>query len=121
MHPRTIEEIAKDYYIGLDQAFKVGKINPAKFHFADDIRIIGPMENIEGKSQVLKMFDEKFVPMVDKQIQHHQFCDRSSVCTILDCITKKPHVTIPAAEWLKIKNGVIYEIKLFYDSAKWTI
>ncbi len=117
---RTVEEIAKDYYIGLDQAFKVGKINPVKFHFADDIRIIGPMEQIEGKPQALKMLDEKFVPMVDKLIHNHQFYDRSSVCTLLDCVTKKPHITIPAAEWLKIKNGLIYEIHLFYDSAKWS-
>lgn len=117
---RTVEEIAKDYYISLEQAFKVGKINPVKFHFADDIRIMGPNELVEGKSQVLKMYDEKFVPMMDKFVHNHQFFDRSSVCTILDCITKKPHITIPTVEWLKIKNGLIYEIHLFYDSKKWS-
>jgi hypothetical protein len=120
MSPRSPEEIVKDYYSCLQQACQTGVLNPAKLHFADDIIIVDPKKRYEGKPTVIKMYQDFLLPNVQRIVIQQQFTDKSSVCTIIDCITKNPHETISTVEWHKVKNGVIYEIHLFYDTEKWS-
>lgn len=119
MAPRTVEEIVGDYFTVMQQACMTRKINPAKLHFSGDIVIVGPHKRTEGKTNVLKMYEQILVPNMHKIVIHHQFFDKSSSCTIFDVISMGPHETIPTAAWHKVKNGEIYEIQVFYDSAKW--
>jgi hypothetical protein len=118
MSPRSIEEIVADFYTCIQQACQTGTLNPAKLHFSDDIVFEGPNGRVEGKSQVLKMIQEVVSNLSKISIQR-QFFDKGASCTIFEAAIKNPHALIPAAEWLNVKNGVIYEIRAFYDSAKW--
>jgi len=118
MH-RTIEELVKDYYNEMQQAFKTGHINLNKLHFAENILVLGPNEKHEGKKNVEKMYNEMLLPYMTRfEILHHYF-DHNSACTILDCVTKTPAGVVPTVEWMKFKDGKIYEIQLYYDGAKW--
>jgi len=116
---RTTEEIVKDYFKDLQQAFTSGKIHPIRLHLAEDIVITTPHTRIEGKANVLKNFEERLLPFVDKMNITKQYFDRSSACTIYDYVTKKPHITLPTVSWQKVKDGVIYEMHIFFDTAAW--
>jgi hypothetical protein len=118
MSPRSAEEIVADYYTGLEEAILTGKLNPHRMHFADDIIIHGAEGRIEGKAAAMKLLEEKLIPAFTKISIKHKFVDKSSVCTIVDCHAKHNHQIIPAADWHKVKNGVIYEMYVFSDSAK---
>lgn len=119
MSPRSTEEIVSDYFTTVQHAYDTGKLNPLKLHLADDIVVVTPSARAEGKTQVLKTFEETMIPTVEKIVIHKQFTDRSSACTIYDIITKNPHLTIPTVAWQKVRNGQIYEMHIFLDSALW--
>jgi hypothetical protein len=119
MSPRSTEEIVNDYFTTLQNAYASGKLNPNKLHLAEDIVVFTPNGRAEGKTLVLKAYEEMLIPNIQKLVIHKQFSDRSSVCTIYDYVTKSPHLTIPAAAWYKVKDGLIYEMHIFFDPALW--
>jgi hypothetical protein len=119
MSPRSPEEIVQDYYTSLQDACLVSRLNPAKLHFSDDIVLIGPNFRVEGKPFVIRSLEEQLIPRIEKLSIQRQFSDKNSVCTIFDCVTRGPQEKIPTVAWHKVKNGVIYEIQIFYDTAKW--
>jgi hypothetical protein len=114
---RSVEEIVKDYYTDIQEAFKTGKLNLNKLHLSEDVMFLGPGERFEGKQAVEKMLLE-FIPRIKRYEFVHQFYDRSSACAIIDCVTKKS-ITIPSAEWIKVKEGKIYEVQIFFDPSLW--
>ncbi|HSW87202.1 MAG TPA: nuclear transport factor 2 family protein [Rhabdochlamydiaceae bacterium] len=120
MMSRSVEEIVQDYYTDMQQAFKTGKLNLNKLHLAEDILFLRPDKRFEGKQNVEKMLQELFVPSIKRYQIVHQFHDKTSSCYVIDCITKKS-VTIPTVEWLKVKDGKIYEIHHFFDPTLWTM
>lgn len=117
MSPRSVEEIVADYYTGLQEAMLTGKLNPHRMHFADDIVIFGA-ERVEGKSAAMKLLEEKVIPAFTKISIQYKFVDKNSICTIVDCHTKHDHQIIPAADWHKVRNGMIYEMRVFADMSK---
>jgi hypothetical protein len=119
MSPRSVEEIVADYFTCLTQGCDTGKLNLAKLHFAEDILVVGAHKRIEGRANVLKYMQEKLIPHLQKIVINHRVFDKQTECTIVDFITKEAHETVPAAILHKVKDGVIYEIHFFYDSAKW--
>jgi len=112
-------EIVKDYYAALQQAFQTGQLNPAKLHLSERVVVLGPGERFEGKKLVLEMLQNQLVPVVKRFEFIHQFEDKNTVCTILDCITKKNAQNIPCAELIQINDGLIKEIQIFYDRKQW--
>lgn len=119
MSPRSVEEIVSDYYTAMQQACMTGKLSPAKLHFSGDIVIVDPNHRTEGRQEVLKMYEEKLLPNLERLVIHHQFFDKSSCCTIFDNITKMHREPVPTVAWIKVRNGEIYEVQVFYDSPKW--
>ena len=45
-----------------------------------------------------------------------QFFDGDQTCSIFDFITNTPVGTIPCVEWIRVKDGRITSIQLFYDA-----
>jgi hypothetical protein len=119
MMNRHALEIVKDYYASLQQAFKTGQLNPAKMHLSERVVILSPGEKFEGKKNVIEMLQNKLIPSVKRFEFIHQFEDKNTICTILDCITKKNGHNIPCAELIQINDGLIKEIQLFYDRSQW--
>ncbi|MFI5334604.1 MAG: nuclear transport factor 2 family protein [Chlamydiales bacterium] len=119
MSPRTTDEIVQEYFNDLQLAFDSGKVHPVRLHLAEDVVLVTPHNRIETKAKVLKNFEEKLLPNVDKMIILKHYSDRGSACTIYEYVTKAPHIKIPTVAWHKVKDGVIYEIHIYFDTALW--
>ena len=110
---RSTEEIIHDYYITLQDAAKSKILNAARLHLADDVVYIGPEGRVEGKHQLMKLFQDKLIPGLSKLSIQHQIFDKASGCTIFDWVNATPHTTHRFVEVHRVKNGVIYEIQRF--------
>ena len=119
MMNRKIDEIVKDYYKDLTEAFKTGKLNLNKLHLAEDVLLLRPHEKFEGRQNVEKAMQDNLIPYFKRFELVHQFYDSTMACSIIDCVTKAS-ATIPTAEWLKIRDGKIFEIHQFFDSTAWS-
>ncbi len=113
-----INKIISSYYEELQRAFEAKQIDFSKLHLADNIRVVGPNENFEGRHHVEKMY-KQFILIVEYFDIKHQYIDKDSACTILDCVTHTPAGTVLTAEWILVKDDHISEIYPIYDSAAW--
>lgn len=117
---RTTEGIVKDYHNALKAAFETGHLHAEKLHLSPDAVILMPGNRFEGRSAVVDALARNFIPKIKKLDMIHEYYDRSTHCAIYDLVGKKSSHTVPTVEWVKVKDGLIYEIQLFYDTAQWS-
>jgi hypothetical protein len=113
-----IKKIISDYYTEIQRRFKGGELDFSRLHLDENVRVIGPNERFEGKQQVEEMFS-LFISMVDRYELKRQYFDHDSCCTLLNCVTRSPALSILTVEWILIKQGKIVEIHPIYDTAAW--
>ena len=84
---------------------------------ADNISFEGPLQRASDKIE--------FVDLTEQFLQFHKqtrllkrFEDGDQVCSIYDFIVQTPAdktLSCAVAEWAKVSNGKITEIKIYYD------
>jgi hypothetical protein len=84
---------------------------------ADGFVFTGPLMRVEGRANYLELL-RKFLGLHVSLTVRRQFADGDDVCSINDLTVRSPAgalVTMPMAEWFKVKDGVIQAHDIFYD------
>jgi hypothetical protein len=84
---------------------------------APNLAFKGPAARYVGAAEVLEAFRRISSIHVRNDIRK-VFVDRDEVCVIYDFVTDTVG-TLPTIEWLRIANGKIHSIDLFYDQVPW--
>lgn len=78
-----------------------------------DMRFEGPMEQFRGPDRLVEVA-KTFGPALKDIIIHKQWADGDDVCTIYDFVMAKVG-PVRMAEWVRVKNEAIIDIKLYFD------
>src|SRR5574337_1399774 len=84
---------------------------------APDVKFVGPASSYSGAGELLTAFRRIGAVHVRSDVRR-VFSDGADVCVIYDFVTDTagPLATV---EWLRISNGKIQSINLFYDQVPW--
>jgi hypothetical protein len=116
--PQELKTVIRDYYTGLQHAFKTKDLEPVKQCLAEHATLIGIHEFFEGKESILEMFG-KFIFMIGKLDIQRQYFDHESSCTVMDIVTIIPEIRVSHVEWVVVKYGQVIEINTVYDTKAW--
>jgi ketosteroid isomerase-like protein len=110
---KTIEAIALAY---LDA---VGKKDLARVEalVAPDVRFAGPASTYQGAAELLAAFRRIGAIHVRNDVKR-VFSDGNEVCVIYDFVTDTVGA-LPTIEWLRIEDGRIQSVHLYYDQVPW--
>ncbi len=81
---------------------------------APDIRFTGPTRTIEGATPLLAVL-RQLGPVWVRSDVRKVFADGNDVCVIYDLVTDTPAGAVPTVEWLRIEDGRIRSVNLYFD------
>jgi hypothetical protein len=82
-----------------------------------EVRFIGPASTITGVQDLLAAFRRIGAVHVRNDIKR-VFGDGNDVCVIYDFVTDT-NGALPTVEWLRIENGRIRSVNIYYDQVPW--
>jgi hypothetical protein len=106
----SVQETVNTYYESWRQG---GRFCPTLFY--DEFAFIGPIDRF-FKAEDFMAMARKLGPAVRDVKIIKQFTDGEQICSIFDFETNTPVGTIPCVEWIRVKDGRIASIQLFYDA-----
>jgi hypothetical protein len=81
---------------------------------APDIRFVGPGNTVTGAVQYLAVLRRIGTVWVRSDVRK-VFVDGSDVCVIYDLVTDSAAGAVPVVEWLRIDDGRVASVHLFFD------
>lgn len=81
---------------------------------APDIHFTGPSGIIDGATPYLATLRRIGVVWVGSDVRK-VFADGNDICVIYDLVTDTPAGAVPAVEWLRIEDGHIRSVNLYFD------
>jgi ketosteroid isomerase-like protein len=84
---------------------------------APDITFVGPASKLSGVAEMLAAFRRISAIHVRNDVKR-VFSEGNEVCVIYDFVTDTAGA-LPAVEWLRVENGKIKSVKLYYDQVPW--
>jgi hypothetical protein len=85
---------------------------------ADDLTFVGPTSRYDTAAEVLAALRRLTAIHVRNDIKR-VFVDGAEACVIYDFVTDTEIGAVPTVEWLRIEDGRIRSIHLFYDRVPW--
>ena len=85
---------------------------------ADDLTFVGPTSRYHTAAEVLAALRRLTAIHVRNDIKR-VFVDGAEACVIYDFVTDTEIGAVPTVEWLRIEDGRIRSIRLFYDRVPW--
>jgi hypothetical protein len=82
-----------------------------------EVRFVGPATTMTGRDDLVAAFRRISAVHVKNEIKR-VFTDGDEVCVIYDLLTDTIGA-LPTVEWLKIGDGRIQSINLYYDQLPW--
>jgi predicted ester cyclase len=82
-----------------------------------EVRFVGPVSTYTGIRDLLAAFRNIGAIHVRNDIKR-VFSDGNEVCVIYDFVTDTVGA-LPTIEWLRVDNGRIQSINLYYDQVPW--
>ena len=82
-----------------------------------DVKFVGPVQSYNGPQDLVDAFRRISSIHVRSDIRR-VFSDGDEVCVIYDFVTDTAG-TLPTIEWLRVRDGRIQSIHLFYDQVPW--
>lgn len=87
---------------------------------APNVVLVGPAATRTGAVDLLAAFKRLSAIHVRSDVRR-VFVDDNEVCVIYDFVTDTPAGVVPTIEWMKIEDGTIRSINLYYDRVPWQI
>ena len=81
---------------------------------APDVRFRGPAAVIEGAGPYLAVLRRLGTIWAGSKVRK-AFADGADACVIYDFVSDTPAGAVPAVEWVRVEDGRIRSIELFYD------
>lgn len=75
---------------------------------------VGPGNALTGAEPYLAVL-QRLGPVWTKSDVKKVFVDGDEVCVIYDFVTDTPAGAVPIVEWLRVQDGRIASVKLFFD------
>lgn len=92
-----------------------------KNYVADDIRFIGPVDQVTGKAAFVDL-NEKFMPSVRGNTVHQVITSGNWVITQQEmqvAMKSGKTITLDMSEWWQIEDGKIQSVKIYYDAEQY--
>jgi ketosteroid isomerase-like protein len=83
---------------------------------APELRFVGPGNAVTGAAPYLAVLRRLGAVWVRSDVKK-VFADGDDVCVIYDFVTDTPAGAVPIVEWLRIEDGRILSVTLFFDRA----
>jgi len=81
----------------------------------EDVIFKGPLGTTNGADEYIESL--KRVTATMKSVQRQAlFGEGEDVCQIYDLTLTAPAATLPVAQWLKVRDGRIASVRLFFDA-----
>lgn len=81
---------------------------------APDIHFSGPGNAVTGKAPYLAILKRLGTVWVRSDVKR-VFHDGPEVCVIYDFVTDTPAGAVPLVEWLRVEDGQVKRVTLFFD------
>jgi len=81
---------------------------------APDVRFRGPARVIEGAAPYVAVLRQLGTIWAGSTVRK-VFADGADVCVVYDFVSDTPAGAVPAVEWVRVEEGKIRSIELFYD------
>jgi ketosteroid isomerase-like protein len=104
-------EVVQRYH----EAFGRGDVQEARSLLADDLYFKGPIDELQSADDYLASLG-KLAQIVTGTDVQKVLGDDEDVVTIYDLHTKTPAGTSPVAEWARVRNGKIAEMRVYFDA-----
>lgn len=92
-------------------------VSRAISHLAEDVAFAGPLITARGKREYQGLLEKFLSAHVETRILT-QFASQGQVCSINELVVRTPTgelLTVPMAEWFRLRDGLIAEHRVFYD------
>ena len=97
------------------EAFGQGDVKTARSLLADDLHFKGPIDEFHNADDYLASLG-KLAQIVTGTDVQKVLANDEDVVTIYDLHTSTPAGTSPVAEWARVRNGKIAEIRVYFDA-----
>jgi hypothetical protein len=81
---------------------------------APDVRFDGPGNTVTGVDSYLAVL-KRIGPIWARSDVKKVFTDGPDICVIYDFVTDTPAGAVPTVEWLRVEEGRIKRVTLFFD------
>jgi len=81
---------------------------------APDMHFVGPGNTVNGSEPYLAVL-RRLGPVWKSSDVKKVFTDGPEVCVIYDFVTSTPAGSVPIVEWLRVEEGRIVSVKLYFD------
>ena len=78
------------------------------------VNFVGPGNAVTGAAPYLAVL-RRLGPVWRRSDVKKVFVDGNEVCVIYDFVTDTPAGAVPIVEWLRVKDGQIASVNLFFD------
>jgi hypothetical protein len=112
--PREPERIAREYVVAVGDK-DLGKIAAL---LAPEVELTGPATTLSSAAEVMTAFRRIGAVHVRNEIRR-VFVAGDEACVIYDFVTDTAIGTVPMVEWLRIVDGRIRSVNIYYDRVPW--
>ena len=80
----------------------------------DDVSFKGALGTTEGVEDYISGLQHMMAAMTNME-RRAIFAEGEDVCQVYDLVLAEPHVTLPIAQWLTVRDGRIASLQVFFD------
>jgi ketosteroid isomerase-like protein len=106
---------ARDVVQRYHEAFWRGDVQEARSLLADDLHFKGPIDEFHSADDYLASLGKLAQIVVGTDVQK-VLADDEDVVTIYDLHTSTQAGTSPIAEWARVRDGKIVEMRVYFDA-----
>jgi SnoaL-like domain len=110
-------EVTRAIVRGYHDAWTSGDLERARSHLADDLDFEGSIDRFTSAEPFVSALGG-FGEMLEEARLLREFYDESGAALLYDCVTRSPAGTIRTAEFFRVEDGRIREIRLVFDATK---
>ena len=97
------------------KAWMGGNVDEARTYLADDLEFRGSIDQFDQADDFIAQLG-RFVTMLTRVDMLEAFYEGDRAALLYDCVTPTPAGTIRTAEFFRVADGKIVEIKLVFDA-----
>ncbi|MEI6668633.1 MAG: nuclear transport factor 2 family protein [Acidobacteriota bacterium] len=109
----TARDIVRPYF----DAWTSGDMARARTYLADDLDFQGAIDRFNRADAFVPALSG-FAGMLVRTDLLHEFYTDDAAALLYDCVSPTPAGTIRTAEFLRVKDGKIVEIRLVFDASE---
>src|SRR5262245_41515419 len=108
--PNEAKQVALEYI----EAWGRKDYDTVRRHLSSSLTFVGPGNALTGAAPYLAVL-RRLGPVWRRSDVKKVFVDGNEVCVIYDFVTDTPAGAVPIVEWLRVHDGQIASVTLFFD------